>query len=240
MEVGLIVVVLVGALAAAVYLGRLGISPGSSPLNEIPAQPSPDAYYSLTGETPQAYPDTRLAIGFLALDDYLPKALQALGDQAWSEPDIFGTAYTWAFPDGGYLLVSAWDDTRRVNGVVAVAPAESPVRFSAFGGVVVGASSLREVVTAWGTDYQMASYPYEDFSVSYVECVGPYPVVVKFDQLARTEDAHSPLPGSPLWDMPVTGLMIAYADEPSGSSGCPKPATFAGASPGIIGGGERR
>ena len=59
--------------------------------------------------------------------------------------------------------------------------------------------------------------------MSYVECAGPYPVVVKFDQISATDPAYAPVPGSPLWDEPVTSVFVGFADERPGSSGCPAP-----------------
>jgi hypothetical protein len=82
---------------------------------------------------------------------------------------------------------------------------------------VIGRSSLRDVVSAWGDGFATAADPFDDYAVRYVECVGSLPVVVKFDQAARD---HLGVPGAVLWDEPVTRVLIAYADEPAGSEGC--------------------
>lgn len=214
---------LAALLGSGLLLGWFGLPGSRISTHPFPGpEPGPnlEAFFSLEGRLPQAFPETRLAIGFLTLDDPSRKAGDVLGPPDSTEPDILGTAYTWALPGGSSLLVSIWDDTQQVNGVRAFAPTESPVRFSAFGGVVVGSSTLRQVVVAWGAGYVAASHPEDDFAVSYVECLGPYPVIIKFDQLARTGDDYMPVPGSPLWNMPVTTLLVAYADEPPGASGC--------------------
>lgn len=216
-------VVLAAVLGSGLLLGWSGL-PGSrtstNPSSDPKAMPNVEAFFSLEGQLPKAFPETQLAIGFLTLDDPIREAGDVLGPPDSTEPDILGTAYAWALPGGASLLVSIGDDTQQVNGVRVFAPSESPVRFSAFGGVVVGTSTLRQVVAAWGTGYVAATHPEDDFAVSYVKCIGPYPVIIKFDQLARTGDTYTPLPGSPLWNMPVTTLLVAYADEPPGTSGC--------------------
>lgn len=221
------VATLLGVALARGWLGLPGLSGPDDGPTAPGVSPTPDAYYDLDGGVPQAYPDTRLAVGFLTLDDPLQRAIDVLGPPPSTGPDIFGTAYTWALPGGAFLLVSA-DDGMSIGGVVVVAPSESPVRFSAFGGVVVGSSSLRNVVAAWGPGYVSAAHPEDDFSISYVACVGLYPVIVKFDQQARTQHTYAPASGSRLWDAPVTSLLVAYADEPPGSEGCSLPAPTAG------------
>jgi hypothetical protein len=83
-----------------------------------------------------------------------------------------------------------------------------------------GPPSLREVVAAWGDAFTAVTSAFDDYIVSYVDCVGPFPAVVKFDQVAATDAQFAPSAGSRLWDEPVTSVLIAYADEPAGSAGC--------------------
>ncbi|MFP5377772.1 MAG: hypothetical protein ACLGIO_13470 [Acidimicrobiia bacterium] len=180
----------------------------------------PEAYYDLRGGTP-ATPASRLGVAFLALGQPFEDALAALGPPASTFPDIGGTASTWPLGDAR-LTVSAWGDDRSIAALNASVPAGSPVRIGAFG-VVIGRSTLSEVVEAWGGGFTPATSAFDDHVVSYVECAGPAPVVVKFDQAAATEEEFAPTPGSPLWGSPVTSVLVAYADEPSVSSGCPAP-----------------
>jgi hypothetical protein len=177
-------------------------------------------YFSVEGRTPTAFPKMKLGLAFLALDEPLTWAAEALGPAAATEPDIFGTARTWNLPGGAVLTISTWDDTQEIAGLHAVVPSPSPTRLSAFGGIVVGQSSLRDVVAAWGDDFASATSPFDDYVVRYVECAGKHPVVVKFNQSAATDPGAALDPESLHWDDPVTSLLIAFADEPPGSSGC--------------------
>lgn len=174
--------------------------------------------------TPAAFPETKLGVGLLALDQPVEQALATLGSPASTEPDIDATtAHVWDLDDGARLTVGAWDDTGKISGLFALVPPGSRARIGVFGGVVVGESRLRDVVAAWGGAFTIATSPFDDFVVSYVECVGPFPVVIKFDQPAADEESFTPTARSPLWDEPVTGVLVAYADEPPGSAGCPPP-----------------
>jgi hypothetical protein len=182
--------------------------------------PSMSDYFRVDGRTPTAFPDVKLGLGFLALDDPLARAVETLGSAAATEPDIIGTAHMWNLPGGAVLTISTWDDTQEIGSLHAVVPTSSPTRLSAFGGIVLGQSSLRDAVAAWGGDFTSATSPVDDYVVRYIECVGEHPVVVKFGQTATTDDGSALAPGSPQWDEPVTALLIAFADEPPGSSGC--------------------
>ena len=180
----------------------------------------PAAYFNLEGRPPAAFPVTKLGLAFLALDEPLQRAIDALGPATSSGPDIFGTAHTWSLPARAQLTVSAWDDTSEIDGFYAHVPSASPARLGTFGGAVIGQSTLHDVVTAWGEGFTAATSPFDDYVVSYVECVGPYPVVIKFDQAAATDTEFAPSAGSSLWVEAVASVLIAYADEPAGSAGC--------------------
>jgi hypothetical protein len=214
LAVGSVVVVSLRSGDRTIDVGTRPSSPRSS------GAADPDAYFNVEGRTPSAFPATKLGLAFLALDEPLARAVDALGAPMSAEPDIFGTARSWDLPGGARLTVSAWDDTRTINGLYASAPAASSVRVAAFGSIVIGQSSLREVVAAWGGAFTAATSPFDDYVVRYGECVGPYPVVIKFDQATTSDVRFAPTPASPLWDEPVTSVLIAYADEPAGSAGC--------------------
>ena len=185
--------------------------------------PGAEGYYDLDGGVPTAFPATPLGVAFLTLDDPFTEAPASLGPPASTFPDIGGTASTWFLGDAR-LTVGAWGEGDRltVSSLHVGVPAGSPVRVSAFG-AVIGKSTLAEVVAAWGDRYTAATSPYDDYVVSYVECAGPYPVVVKFDQVTATDATFRPGPGSPLWDQPVTSVFVAFADERPGGGGCPAP-----------------
>jgi hypothetical protein len=220
----LVMLAVAAVVVAGVWSGsetadvRTDARTGDGPTTGMPD--SLAAYFNVDGRTPSSFPETKLGLAFLALDEPLARAVDALGSPTSTEPDIFGTARTWDLPGGARLMVSAWDDTHTINGVHASVPPESPARLGVFGRVVIGQSPLRQVVAAWGEGFSAATSPFDDYVVSYVECVGPYPVVVKFDQAAATDTEFAPVPASPLWDEPITSVLIAYADEPAGSAGC--------------------
>lgn len=182
----------------------------------------PGASVNEEARTPPAFPETKLGVGLLALDQPVEQALATLGSPASTEPDINATtAHVWDLDAGARLTVGAWDDTGEISGLFASVLPGSRARIGVFGGVIVGESRPRDVVAAWGGAFTIATSPVDDFVVSYVECVGPFPVVIKFDQPAAGEEPFTPTARSPLWDEPVTGVLVAYADEPPGSAGCP-------------------
>jgi hypothetical protein len=170
---------------------------------------------------PKAFPSSRLAIGFLTLDEHLQRAVDVFGAPRSTMPDIVGEAHSWTLA-GAELTVSAWKDgvAPAISGLYLKVPADSPARFAIFGDRVLGASTLREVVEAWGPEYTAASSRFDDFVVRYNECVGRYPIVVKFDQDATESERGSLRSQSPLWDERVTRMLVAYADEPPNSGGC--------------------
>jgi hypothetical protein len=183
----------------------------------------PGAYFRVDGRLPTAFPDDRLAIGFLQLNQPIERAAAVLGPSTTTGPDVMGPAFTWALPGGAALTVSA--DAGRpqsINGLYVEVPRGSPTRFAAYGDVVIGRSTLADVVDAWGPGYARTSSPFDDFVVRYVACVGSAPVVIKFDQGRRT-DLRSRIAPDLQWEQPVTSLLVAYADEPPGSAGCPAP-----------------
>jgi hypothetical protein len=190
------------------------------PSNNESALASISDYFRVDGRTPTAFPKVKLGLGFLALDDPLARAVETLGPAAATEPDIIGTAHEWNLPGGAVLTISTWDDTQEIGSLHAVVPTSSPTRLGAFGGIVLGQSSLRGVVAAWGDDFTSATSPVDDYVVRYIECVGEHPVIVKFGQTATTDVGSALAPESRQWDDPVTSLLIAVADEPPGSSGC--------------------
>lgn len=177
------------------------------------------AYFALDGGKPTAFPDSRLGLGAFSLDGPVAPVAALLGEPTGRQHDLGGSMATWSLPGGASFHVTTWQGTDRIAALQAEVPPGSRVAVAAFGGVVVGRSSLSEVVSAWGLGYSAATSRSDDYAVSYVECVGPLPVVVKFDQAARSSARSSAL-GTVLWDAPVTRMLIAYADEAPGSDGC--------------------
>ncbi|HVL97934.1 MAG TPA: hypothetical protein VM324_01405 [Egibacteraceae bacterium] len=159
-----------------------------------------------------AIPAGRTGLAFLNLDDPLERAVSALGPPDARVPDMNAAfAYTWDLAPGVELVVTA--DDHGILGLAARVPADGPVRIAAHAGVVIGESTPADIVRLWGQDHEVARHPGEDFVLRYIECVGAYPVVVKFEQGNDPAEVR--------WDEPVTGVFLAYADAEPGTAGCP-------------------
>lgn len=173
---------------------------------------------SLSGDTDgrpwAATPGERTGLAFLRLDDPLERAVSTLGAPHRREPDMNGSfTHTWRLAPGGELDVAA--DEQGITGLAARVPLDPPVRIAAHGGVVIGESTPAEITDRWGDGHDVPSHEGEDFVLRYVECAGPFPVVVKFDQPGTAPQVR--------WDEPVTSVLIAYADAEPGTAGCPAP-----------------
>lgn len=159
-----------------------------------------------------ATPAHRTGLAFLHLDDRLEEAVAVLGPPDRQEPDINATSTsTWVVAPASEFAVTG--DDHGVTGLAARVPVDSPVRVGAHAGVVIGESTPAQVAESWGDDHDVTSHAGEDFVLRYIECVGPFPVVIKFDQ--DTAD------GGIAWDEPVTSVFISYADAEPGTNGCP-------------------
>ena len=161
---------------------------------------------------PTETPAQRTDLAFLSLDEPLDQAVSALGPPDSRVPDINAAwTSTWELGHGAELDVTA--DEHGITGLAARVPAHPAVQIAAHAGVVLGESTPTEITQRWGDDHTIGGHPGEDFVLRYIECVGPFPVVVKFDQPAADAEVH--------WDEPVTGVLIAYADAEPGTAGCP-------------------
>lgn len=159
-----------------------------------------------------ASPAHRTGLGFLDLDEPLERAVSALGPPDRRMADLNAAyTYTWDLAPGSELNVTA--DEQGITGLAARVPADPPVQVAAHADVVLGQSTPAEIADRWGEGHDVTRHPGEDFVLRYIECVGPFPVVIKFDQE----------PGGPpvRWDEPVTSVFIAYADAEPGTDGCP-------------------
>lgn len=180
--------------------------------------PPSSAHFNRDGRDPAAAPMSRFALGFLRLEDPLDKAVGVFGAPSSSEPDLGGTDYIWELGHGARLIVTAADEQRHpIIGLMAQLPSASGARFSLFGGAVLGSSPLGDVISAWGSGYQPAADPSDDFAVMYALCKGHWPVVVKFDQ--ETRNGRLGMDEQAL-RAPVTSALIAYADADPVASGC--------------------
>jgi hypothetical protein len=148
-------------------------------------------------------PSARAAIGPIALDGSMADAVQHLGAPDEVGPDLFGEARTWRFSDGAELTLTPPEGASEpVLGIVATVPFGATTRFGLFGGLRLGASSIADIVRAWGPP-EATGGALDDFDVRYIECRGPFPIVLKIDH-------------DPTFDR----ALIAYADEAPGSAGC--------------------
>lgn len=167
-------------------------------------------YLTRDGSAPES-PATRLQLGPAVLEQPLAAVEAGLGGSHLTAPDLGGTNHAWILEGGAQFSVTVIDEeaTHPVIGVTAEVPAGSPVRVAMFGGVVVGATPLVEVPARWGPPEAVRTLDTDDFEYRYIECVGPFPVVVKFDSV----------PGHASEAL-VARALVAYADAPPGSAGC--------------------
>lgn len=157
-------------------------------------------------------PAERTGLAFLTLDDPLERAVSTLGPPDRQAPDMNAAlTHTWELAPGAELNVTA--DDEGIIGLAARMPANPPIRIAAHGGIIIGESTPAEITERWGDGHEIAPHPGEDFVLRYIECAGPFPVVIKFDQHTTPAEAH--------WNEPVTSVLIAYADAEPGTAGCP-------------------
>lgn len=148
-------------------------------------------------------PTVRAAVGPIVLDGSMADVIDHLGAPDELGPDIEGIARQWMLTGGALLSVTTpVDSSEPIVGIVATIPHGSTVRIGLYGGVLLGDASVTDVVEAWG-EPEATGGPFDDFDVRYVECRGPYPIVLKVD-VAPTFDR----------------VLVGYADEPPGSNGC--------------------
>lgn len=210
---GAAVAVVPAALAprAGTHVGLVGNGDAPGALTEPPDNPPEsdardDSAFAAT-------PAQRTGLAFLTLDDPLERAVSTLGPPDHQAPDINATlTHTWELAPGAQLDVTA--DDRGITGLAARVPPDPPVRVAGHAGIVIGESTPAEITDRWNGDYEVASHPDEDFVLRYIDCAGPFPVVIKFDQDTG---------GLVQWDEPVTWVLIAYADAEPGTAGCPAP-----------------
>lgn len=178
------------------------------------ASSSPTADAAVEDAPPATAPARRTGLGFLALGDPLEAAVSALGPPDRQEPDINAAlTHTWELAPGAELDVTA--DGQGITGLAARVPADPPVRIAAHAGIIIGESTPTEVSARWGDGHDVARHPGEDFVLRYIECAGPFPVVIKFGQHTAAPQVH--------WNEPVTRVLISHADAEPGTAGCPAP-----------------
>lgn len=197
---------------AGTHVGLVGNGGTSGPLTEPPGNPPESA--ARDDSAFAATPTRRTGLAFLTLDDPLERAVSTLGPPDRQAPDINATlTHTWELAPGAQLDVTA--DDRGITGLAARVPADPPVRVAGHAGIVIGESTPAEITDRWAGDYDVARHPDEDFVLRYIDCAGPFPVVIKFDQDTGGPEVQ--------WDEPVTWVLIAYADAEPGTAGCPAP-----------------
>lgn len=148
-------------------------------------------------------PAVRAAVGPVALDGSLADVVEHLGQPDALGPDIEGIAREWKLDGGALLSVSTpAGASGPIAGVVATIPRSSPVRIGLYGGVLLGEATIDEVIAAWGAPEARGGAD-ADFNVRYVECSGPYPIVLKVHRTSTFDR-----------------VLVGYADEAPGTNGC--------------------
>ena len=206
--------VLVRAVAAMAVIGAvIALAPVvREQLAGIPLAFAGPASIAGDDQWPAETPAQRTDLAFLSLDDPLDRAVSALGPPDRRAPDINAAwTSTWELGHGSELDVTA--DEYGITGLAARVPADPDIQIHAHAGVVLGESTPTEITQRWGDDHVVGTHPGGDFVLRYIECAGPFPVVVKFDQPAADAAVR--------WDEPVTSVLIAYADAEPGTAGCP-------------------
>jgi hypothetical protein len=210
----------VSLLAALAVLGGLAAAGDSAvevatraPAARPPTPATPEMPAErLALVSPLAPPDGREVV---RLGAPLAAVADRLGPWTATEPDAGGVAHVWQLSAAASLAVRAGGGgSGEVDGFVArVAPGEDGRL--AIGGVVLGHTTLREAVAAWGPGFVAAVHEGADYAVAYEGCAHGWPVVLKLDVAGR---GGRPLPdpsASPLSDSPVVSALVAYADEPA-------------------------
>lgn len=149
----------------------------------------------------EAAPAQRLAVGAVALDGATAGVRDRLGRADHTGPDIDGRALTWQL-DGVELTVT--DRGGRIAAVGATIVG-SGLRPQLDNGVVLGQSTLAQVLARWGEPTRRDAEASDDFVVAYDTCREGAPIVIKLDQ---ADGRHG-------LDHPVTSVLLGYADEPA-------------------------
>jgi hypothetical protein len=163
-----------------------------------------------------------LGLASFELDQRIEAASERFGPPATSHHELASTASTWFLDQGAVLTITAWDDTNTINALHAYVPTAGALTLDAFGGIIIGKSTVADVIAAWGPPSAERTSPYDDFVVVYAACRAGVPVVVKFDQAAAAGRASGPTGDATLLSQPVTSMLVAYA-EASGTGGCRSP-----------------
>lgn len=180
--------ILVAAIAIASFAGR---------------RPSPDVRWSL-----HARPADRFGVGSLRLGDPIIGAASLLGTPSETHPDLFGVTHAWRL-DGFDVFVGEFTADGAISALTVVARRPGP-RATLFGGVEVGASTLAEVLEAWGPPSAVAESNLDDYLLRYDRCLEGAPVVVKFDAEGVGRGHGVVISGVVV----VDAVLVAYADEP--------------------------
>ena len=164
-----------------------------------------------------------LGLASFELDQRIEAASERFGPPATRHHDVASTASTWFLDEGAVLTITAWDETNTINALHAYVPTVGALTLDAFGGIVIGKSTLGDVIAAWGPPFAERTSQYDDFVVLYSACRSGLPVVVKFDQAAAAGAAAGPTLDAALLGQPVTSMLVAYAEASATTGGCPSP-----------------
>lgn len=164
------------------------------------------------------FPTERTGVGFVHLGDPVEEVHAELAEPDAIEPDVSGWMHRWDLAGGAEFGVSTWeDDTYEVAGLSAVVPDGSDVTMALYGGVVLGESTVGEIVEAFGPDAEPSTHEHDDYVVQYVGCIGAFPVIVKIDAAGADEQG---LLGPAAFDLPATRILTGFVDGPPGQLGC--------------------
>jgi hypothetical protein len=159
-------------------------------------------------------PGTRLGLGGLQLGGDVDVASNAFGPPGETLGDPSDRSYMWHLP--GAELALASDGASDISVLDARVEPAGAALIALDGGLFLGDATLGDILAAWGEPTRTARYESDDFIVSYESCSDASPVIIKLDQRDQPRGGGEPL----ALTAPVTGMLIAYADEPAIDTAC--------------------
>jgi hypothetical protein len=160
-------------------------------------------------------PGTRLGLGGLHLGGDVDVAFDTLGPADETFGGVVERSDVWQFL-GAELAVTASYGASEISVLEARVDTAGATRVALDGGLVLGDATLGDVLTAWGEPTRTAHHGSDDFVISYDTCSDESPVVIKLDQKDQPRGRGAPLALA----VPVTGVLIGYADGPARDTPC--------------------
>jgi hypothetical protein len=201
--------------------------------------PDPQALssYLLDASKPPLSPGGRLDVGPFVYGGDVGRVLQLLGPPTVTdvEDGPLGSSriYRWQ-PDVGFTFkVGTPIDSENIDEFRVEAQPMTETRLTLWGGLVMGSSTMGDVVGVWGDEYSTEFDPVYldarrtvvggyDYRFRFSACDGPWPVVVQFGYREYVPEGPTD-PGGfnpKLLSRVFTHLWIVWADEAPYTSGC--------------------